>query len=275
MRLLRYISYQLSWQLKRCRWLFPFGLLLFLSYRAFNYLTSPESYVNLSVNAWDLMFVVFGNPFYVYFAIGLLFIYLVSDLLPEGKLGQLMLIRLRSRSQWWYGKVITLFILTLIYVVGFASLTGVIAQVSLPGSAEYSEQAQAFPESVNLSIQFFRKIQPPKPFLMILEELSLLFLGLFSFGLLMLIANLLLKKYYYGLIITFGILLGSYLGGMISGQPGWSKLLPSAHFTYITTQPIRQVPYLLSIVYWLVWIILAVLSGFILSKRQNHYALSE
>ena len=70
MRFLSFVSYQLRWQLIRRRWFLPLPLLLFLAYRSFNYLTQPGLAGPMqTTNAWDLLFLIFGNRYNIYFAL--------------------------------------------------------------------------------------------------------------------------------------------------------------------------------------------------------------
>jgi len=279
-RLFQFIKYQLSVQLLRRRWLLPLPVFLFLSYRAWNYLTTPGALpvlaTSASVNAWDMLFLVFGNVFNVYFAICLLFMYLVSDLSPENDLGQQMLVRLKSRRLWWIGKTVTLLCLVLIYLAIAVLLVGIIAGATLPWGSDYSSQAQSAPESVNLSMRFIRVEEPPAgPFGFLLLELSMIALGLFSFGLAMLIINQLTGKYYIGLITIFALIMLSYSAGMLNGPPEWTLYLPGRHLTFIDSMPVRKVPFEYSFIYWGIWILLTWVAGFFISRRQNHYAIQE
>lgn len=273
MRFLSFLRYQLRWQLLRNRWLLPIPILLFLAYRSSNYLTgSGQGLPTQSTNTWDMLFVVFGNHFNIYFALSLLFLYLVCDLLPEPGLGQLVLLRLRSRKAWWAGKVTTLLLLTLVYVLGSALILAALAGLVLPWEADYSQQARLMPESVNLSMRFFRGLEPPPPLIFLLQELALLALGLFSFSLLMMVVNQLTGRYYFGLLAGCVALFGSLISISLSGPPPWAAWLPGAHLTYMTTIPFRSIPLGYSITYWIIWIAIFGLVGLVNSRRQDYSA---
>ena len=279
-RLVQFLKYQLSVQLLRRRWILPLPVFLFLSYRAWNYLTAPGIIPvpnpSASLNAWDMLFVVFGNVFNVYFAICLLFMYLVSDLSPENDLGQQMLVRLKSRRLWWIGKTATLLCLVIVFLLIAVSVVGIVSGITLPWGTEYSQQAQTSPESLNLSMEFFRSVSPPAgPFGFLLIELAMIALGLFSFGLVMLIINQLTGKYYIGLITIFALIMLSYSAGFLSGQPNWTLYLPGRHLTFLDVLPVRLVPFEYSFLYWGIWILITWVLGLFISRRQNHYAIQE
>ena len=267
-----FVGYQLHWQLLRKRWLLPIPLVMFLAYRGINYLTQSNDLMPemQAVNAWDLMLVTFGNKFNIYFVFGLLFLYLVSDLLPETDLGQLVLFRLKSRSAWWLGKTLTLLILTLVFVLGSAGLLTGFASLALPWEAGYSQQAALKPDTVNLPMKYYDSEPLAPPFVFLSQELALLVLGLFAFGLLMLVVNQLTGRYYYGLLSGGVVLFASYMGTGLSGPPPWAKWLPGSHLTYLAMLPVRKIPLQHSFIYWAVWILVFWLVGLVISRRQDY-----
>lgn len=276
MGFLSFLKYQLRWQLLRKRWLLPIPLLLFLAYRSFNYLTQPGLAGQLEpTNAWDMLFLIFGNRYNVYFALGLLYLYLVCDLLPEPTMGQLVLLRLGSRKAWWAGKTLTLFILTLVYGLGSAGLLAGMASLVLPWQPGYSQQAQFMPETVNLPMNFFRGIQPPSPLVFLSQELALLILGLFGFGLVMLVVNQFTKRYYFGLLAGCVALFAGMVSIELSGPPAWAAWLPGYHLTYLAMIPVRTTPLWQSFVYWAVWIAFFWFAGFMISRKQDHSSSQE
>ena len=277
MPFLSFVGYQLRWQLLRKRWLLPIPLVMFLAYRGINYLTAAGTLPSVisSVNVWDLLLVTFGNKFNVYFVFGLLFLYLVSELLPETDLGQLMLFRLKSRTAWWLGKTLTLFILTLVFVLGSAGLLAGLASMALPWEAGYSQQATLRPDSVNLPASYYTTEPLAPPFVFLSQELILLALGLFAFGLLMLVVNQLTGRYYYGMLSGGVVLFASYMGTGLSGPPPWAKWLPGSHLTYLSILPVRTIPLWHSFVYWAAWILVFWLVGFVISRRKDYSSSQE
>lgn len=277
MPFLSFVGYQLRWQLLRKRWLLPIPLVMFLAYRGINYLTQSSIYTPemVGVNAWDLLLLTFGNRLNVYFVFGLLFLYLVSDLLPETNLGQLVLFRLKSRTAWWLGKTLTLLILTLVLVLGSAGLLTGFASLALPWEAGYSQQATLMPESVNLPMGYYTTEPLAPPFVFLSQELALLVLGLFAFGLLMLVVNQLTGRYYYGLLAGGVVLFGSLVSTYLSGPPPWVKWLPGTHLTYLAMLPVRTIPLWFSFTYWGVWILIFWLVGLFISRRQDYSSSQE
>jgi len=265
MRFLSFVSYKLRSQLLRWRWLLPIPLFFFLIYRAHNYLQHLLANGSL-VNWWDMLLIVTGNFQYLYFGTALLFVYLVSDLLPESNNGQLVVLRLRSRTKWWLGKLWTLALLATIYLLVLHLLVGGAAALTLPVEPGFSPQAQQNPMSVNLD---FSRNPSVSPALYLLKNAGLMFMGFVTFGLLMMVVNQLTGKYYYGLLTGIIVLFGSMVGFMLSGLPAWAKWLPGWHLSYINVMPVRTVPTNQSFAYWGVLIIVLYLIGAHISRRQD------
>lgn len=273
--LMPFLQVQFNQMLWRKRWLLPLPLLGFIAYRCTNAIQVSSRFNPLAPNAWDLLFTAFGNRFNVYLAIGLLFLYLVCDLLPEGALGQQVLLRLGSRKTWWLGKVLTLLGLTLVYVFGSAGLLAIMASLAFPWQAGYSAAAMANPDQVGLPMSFFRAIQPGPPWQVLGAYLLLLILGLFCLGLLMMVVTQLTRRYFFGLLAGCLALASGYIGLFLSAPPVWSLILMSEHFTYMGQFPLRNVPLGYSILYWAVWIALLAAGGLLISRRQDHLANPE
>jgi len=277
MRFLHFLTFQLRLYLVRKRWLLPLPLIAFIAYRSAHAVLalSQGSFGPARPNAWDLLFIALGNYTNIYLAIGLLYIFLVCDLLPEPSLGQMLLFRLGSRRQWWWGKTLTLLLATLVYLLGITSLLALFATVILPWEPGYSSAAQMLPETVNLPMDFFRKVQPGPPLLHITQELTLLALGLFFIGLVMMVITQLSGRYFVGLLTGCLLLAGSMMSLFLNGPPSWWVYTPGAHLTYIGLYPLRMVPLSYSFLYWSVGIAIAFVTGWIISRRQNHLAARE
>lgn len=275
MRFLHFLAFQLRWYIWRKRWLLPLPVLLFIAYRSSNAVRTLGATGLYSPNAWDVLFLALGNPYNIYLAIGLLFLFLVCDLLPEPDVGQLVLMRLGSRTSWWLGKLATLLIATVVYVLGTVAILALVASLGFPWQAKYSTTAMNMPEQVNLPMNYFRLIDPGPPGLVVVQELLLLGLGLFCFGLLMAVFTQLTQRYFFGLLAGILILFGSFAGLSLSGPPAWAIALPSAHLTYLTFLPVRTLPVISSVLYWSAWIGLLAGIGYKLSRRQDHLSTTQ
>ncbi len=277
MPFLHFLQFQLCWLLLRKRWLLPLPLAVFIAYRGAHAVEalSQGAFGPARPNAWDLLFISLGNPFNVYLVIGMLYLFLVCDLLPEPGLGQMMLFRLGSRRLWWLGKLATLLIATLSYVLGITVLLALVAAAVFPWEGGYSSAARRMPETVNLPMDFFRKVQPGPPMMHLAKEILLLGLGLFLIGVMMMLVIQITRRYFFGLLAGFLLLAGSFMTMFLNGPPDWWIFMPGANLTYIGLYPLRTVPLIFSVMYWLVWIGLAAAAGFAISRRQDHLAMRE
>lgn len=277
MRFFHFLFLQLRWYLFRKRWLLPFPLFAFIAYRSANAVNalSQGQFGPAHPNGWDLLFIALGNYTNIYLAIGLLYLYLVCDLLPEPNLGQMVLFRLGSRRLWWLGKLTTLLIVTMVYILGLTVLLAFFATLILPWEVGYSTAAQFMPETVNLPMDFFRKIQPSLPLFHLSQELLLVILGLFFIGIVMMIVIQLTKRYYFGLLAGCLLLVSSLMTLFLNGSQSWWGYTMGAHLTYIGLHPLRLIPVSYSVLYWLIGIAVTALVGFAISKRQDHLAVRE
>ena len=273
---LTYLKLELQSYLFRLRWLLPIPVFVYLCMHANDYLTSYLAQIAPQLpNRWDLLFVVFGDQYYLYLGLGPLFIFLISDLLPESNLGQMKLLRLKSRKKWWLVKVCTLFILTLFFLLLLLLFVSITAYITLPGTTGYSELAQFEPMFLNLDIRFFVKLQPPSPAIYFTQNFGLLLLGFFSFGLILLLVNLITDRYYLGLIAGFSILLVSYISVSLSGPPSWARFLPGVHLSYVQIIPFRYVPLWQSFLYWVILITVTISIGLLVCKKRDFSALQD
>ncbi len=90
MRFLAFLRLQFQMLVVRWRWLLPLPVMAFLGYLMINtlkvnllpaFLAQPGQ--EPVVNAWDALFIAFGNAYYMIFVIANLFLILVCDSLPS------------------------------------------------------------------------------------------------------------------------------------------------------------------------------------------------
>lgn len=160
-----------------------------------------------TINVWDALFNTFGNPNNIFYCFNPIFLYFVSDFLPESAIGDSMLLRLGSRRIWWAGKVISLSMASLIYI-----LLLVLGSFVLFGSIfQWSDGWSSFAVNNPSDIYIVREITHYHPYFVFLCLLSLLFLGWVSLGVLVLLGILAFKSARWG----FSIGLAINLAGLI------------------------------------------------------------
>ncbi len=281
MQFITFLKYQCALYLRRWRWLIPLPMGLLLGYWASNIiralnpqpLTGASSTVALDGNALEAFLWAFGKPDVVYFVATTLFIYLVSDYLPETTYEQYILMRLGSRTNWWIAKVSLVFLSTLLFAVLLFGSFFVMVLPHYPFSTEWSPSGL-----YNSGLGLGYAIKNGGPVQGALSISALLIMGWFAFGLLILTINQLSRKswarFMAGALLIVVAKLGSVFGGPIGGQ-GWvSYVLIQNHLEYTPLwAPVRLIPMSISWIFWIVWILLCCLIGWISSRQSDILAI--
>jgi hypothetical protein len=273
MRIKAFIQYQFFQYILRWRWLLPVPVGLLLGHWANNVILvlNPDLsiFARPEGNALEAFIWAFGKPEIVYFVATALFIYLVSDLLPEKTFGQWALLRLQSRSAWWFSKVFLVFLSTIAYgVLLFASFF-------LPVFPQYPFSLNWSPVGLNnFGIAIGYSLKNNGPVQGALWIGALLLLGWFAIGLLILTINQLTQRSWAGFLAAALIVitaeLGAISGGPIGGEGWQSYFLIQNHLEYTPLwAPVRMIPEWTSVIFWCVWILVCSIIGFISSKRRD------
>jgi hypothetical protein len=272
MKLYAYLSIQIRQYIFRKRWLLPIPVMLFIAYRSVNAIKSLlDLHTGTEANLWDVFFITFGNGWNICLIVTNLFLFLVSDLLPEPGFGQLALLRLGSRGAWWLAKCLTLFVAVIVYGLLTFGCVVIFASFSFPLDFSWSSLALKAPEALN--IPYFTPRHATLPSVAV-QVMLLLILGWFSLGLLMMVVTQLSRRFLVGYLTGLVVLFASFAVAWISSPPPWVKLFIFKHLMFNHFPlPFRDVPVNLSILYWVFWLLLLSMVGFILSKRQDYLAM--
>ncbi len=279
MRFLAYLRLQLRALILRWRWLLPLPVMAFIGYLLTNalkvYLLPDFLYTPgqlPTVNAWDALFIAFGNAYYVMFVIANLFLILVCDTLPEGGLGQLALFRLGSRRSWWAAKSLSMLLAALLYSLVCMLVVLIVAGIGLSFSWEWSPRTAGYPTNVLLPFFIPPQMSPLGAAALLL---GLDVLGFWALGTLMQVVTLLTGRYLYGYFATLLVLMGSYVvSGSLVNVPDVILLLPPIRnliFTFYP-YPFRSIPMGWSYLYWGVALAVLFLAGAVISRRRSYYA---
>lgn len=281
-----FLQYQCSFYWRRWRWLIPIPIGLLLGYWACQVikvlnpqtlasgLTGTEAPVTgLSGNALEAFIWAFGKPEIVYFVATALFIYLVSDFLPATAYEQWVLIRLGSRSKWWAAKVCLVFLSTWLYV---ALLLGSFFVMVLPQYPFSSEWSPSGLNNFGMGLGYALKNGGPVQGALLIG--AFLSLGWFSIGLLISTINQLTRRSWAGFLSGALIVaiaeMGSISGGGIGGEGWLAYLLIQNHLEYTPLwAPTRVIPESASWIFWIVWILLCCIVGWLSSKRTDILAM--
>lgn len=281
MRFITFLRYQCYFYWLRWRWLSTIPVGLLLGYwacqvlRVLNWQTTFNEGVSSAPggNALEAFIWAFGKPEIVYFVATALFVYLVSDFLPESAYEQRLITRLGKHSSWWFAKVFLVFFSTLLFAaLLFGSFFLVVLQ-RYPLSAAWSPSGlNNFGMGLGFAVKNGTPVQGA------LSISTFLLLGWFAIGLLMLTINQLTRRSWAGflcgalLIVTAN--LGAITGGSIGGEGWLSYLLIQNHLEYTPLwSPMRIIPESGSCIFWTVWILICIVIGWISSERTDILAI--
>lgn len=272
-----YLWIQIRTCIFRRRWLAVFPVMAFIGYRMLNFLkyraeAFPVSGVHGPLyHAWDALFVAFGNGQYVVFVVVNLFIFLVCDLLPETGLGQLSLVRLGSRDQWWLAKCLTVFCAALVYVLLSGLIILAFSVFLFPLDLSWSPGVLHDPWAMNVPAYVLNTLSVPETLLIIL---ALLVAGLSGLGILEMVITQVTRRYLIGYITAVVVLLASYAVSWISEAPVLAKIFIYKYLMFNNFPfPFRDTFLKESFLYWAIWFVVFIGWGFYLSRRQDHLAL--
>ncbi|GIW00914.1 MAG: hypothetical protein KatS3mg058_2317 [Roseiflexus sp.] len=115
--LIRFVVIDLIQHIFTKRWLLIIPVVAVVAYFTTMTLHHHKDGSIYTINVWDALLNTFGNPNNIFYCFNPIFLYFVSDFLPESTIGESMLLRLGSRRIWWAGKVIGLSIAAFIYIL--------------------------------------------------------------------------------------------------------------------------------------------------------------
>jgi hypothetical protein len=272
MQFITFLRNQCSLYWRRWRWIIPIPVGLLLGYWAcqvVRVLNQQPPSGEISGNALEAFVWAFGKPEIVYFVATVLFIYLVSDFLPANAYEQSIILRLGSRSQWWNAKVSLVFLSTGLYAL---LLFGSFFLAVLPQFPISSAWSQAGLNNFGMGLGY--SLKNGGPVQATLSISALLLIGWFALGLLVLTVNQLTRRswtgFLCGALIIITAELGSISGGPIGGEGWLSYLLIQNHLEYTPLwAPVRIIPESTSWIFWIVWILVCCLAGWVSSKNND------
>jgi hypothetical protein len=278
-----FMKFQCSVYFRRWRWLLPVGMGVLLGYWAIQVVRvlNPQQEAispvanGVTGNALEAFLWAFGKPEIVYFVVTTVFIYLVSDYLPATTYEQWLISRLGSRRDWWFAKVLLVMLSTFLYAVLVFGSFFLVVLPQFPFSSNWSPAAlNDFGMGLGYALKNGGPVQGA------LSISGFLLLGWFAIGLFILSLNQIFQKNWAGFLggalIVILADLGDISGGPIGGQ-GWiSYLLIQNHLEYTPLwAPVRTIPVMSSIIFWLVWIFISGAVGWFYSKQTDILALEQ
>jgi hypothetical protein len=219
-------------------------------------------------NAWDLLFAVFASPYGVLYCFTPLQLYLITVLQSEFGFNESLLLRVRSRSGWWFNNLAVVGIFVCVYLVLICSVGYILASFLFPWQSSWS--SYAFTDPTRISLPPVALSYTP---IYVFGWLVILLLGWWlSLGFIMLlVAQLLDAKWSFGC----GMLLN--LSAVIVFNTGisapFNRWFMVYHFmlgTHAFGDPQSPYPSLVqSCVYWSIWLMMTSITGWWVSRRQD------
>lgn len=271
-KIVRFVWLQTTEHIFRKRWLIPFLIALLIGVSATNDLLVKSSVRGVSYNTWDTLFSAFSNPNIFFFVLNILFLFLVFDLTDESAFDQSLLVILGSRSHWWVGKVILLAISVLVYTFLNLAVVAGVTSFTFPWDNSWSTGARLDPGSVYLT----QRLLDTQLFIVFIKMIILLGLGWFGLGLLVLAVSILSNRCIVGFFA--GVLLN--FSGLIIYKDSVSNWVFNLSFhqqMFLVLQYINQenpLPFnsfIFSILYWMCWILIFLITGYLLGKRRDFF----
>lgn len=267
--LCRFVRFESEQHLLRRRWLLPLVVTLVVAYLVIGNLVAQAANHALSLNAWDALFRVFADQYILFYVLTPLFLYLVSDFLPESVLGQNVLLRLDSRKRWWLGKALGLGLAVVLYLLMAIGIVAVAASAVLPWQDTWSTGVTQRPEEFWV-VPAALVVRPAYAFA---QLLLLLALGWFGLGLVVLAAALLLNRSSLGFLAGLFTLLSGMAALRGEIPPPFSYLFIHQHLLFnlhsFGALSTSELPVFISILYWMLWSVLFFAIGLRISRQQD------
>lgn len=283
MRFWKYLKFQLHQLMLQKRWLLIFPVMGFIAYLLSNVLTL-ENYPQVAevllgfgvsaddaapFNAWDALFIAFGNAEYMTFAITNLFLLLVSNSLSESEFGHLAVFRLSSRRKWWLAKSLSMLIAAFTFVI-----TGMLVILGYggmklgfePGWSRFADYG------ANILVPFVHKIGVTTPLGLSLIVFGLCTLGFWALGMLMQVVSLASRKNILGYLSALLVMIGGLaVSEILINVPDWMKILTPIRNMILTHWPFpfRNTPIWWSFLYWAISISLLMWLGWRISQQYD------
>ncbi len=280
-----YFRFQLRSLILRLRWLLMLPVLGFIVYLLGNALNpsgfpiwdnplvpNPFGQIVSDFNAWDALFIAFGNAYYMTFAIANLYLLLVCDSLPEKEFGQLALFRMGSRTKWWLAKSLSVLAAALLYILLSMLIILIGAGLRIGFDWNWSQFGTI---GSNILIMPLHQIGYFPPWTIALLILALCTLGFWAFGMLMQVIALLTRRPIYGYLTAMILLIGGMgASERLINVPRQLRLLPPLRNLILThwPYPFRQAPISWSFYYWVFLLAVLFVSGLVFSRKHNFFS---
>ncbi len=252
------------------KWLVAFIIFAFYPlYSLYNVEIIISSFVG-EMTITNVLMYQFGLYYNIYLLFLPLYIFLIGDIIKDGKLDLYVFLRYGSRKSWWFNKIYILFMVTLVYLILAWGICIFIASFSLPINTNIGIDNEII---LNHSVPFINKdFLIHNSVLILLIMFCLLFLSFFTLGLFLSVLSLFIKRSFIpfaiGILINFFSLLlikFNFNFKTLDWFTGYKRMFLLNHDA--TFSIFNSHSTLNSILYWIILIIIIFCASlFILSK---------
>ncbi len=267
----RFIKLQIEENVFRRRWLLILPISIFISSNETSRVLAQTFGAIQKFNTWDVLFSVFSNANYLFFVTNGIFLYLICDLSTEKSYGQMVLLKLGSRKQWWVGKVAALGAVVLIYIAVNVGISACIASFAFPWQSFWSESAHSSPSNFYLN-PILLNLNPTLAFSWLLLFLAL---GWFGLGLLVINCSQFLDNHILGFITGILINFVSLIIYKLNIQSPFVDLSFHQHMLinllFSGQNHSLFVSFGSSLIYWVLWFTIFLFLGFVYGRQKDFF----
>ncbi len=255
---------------KRLMLIFLFLIVLFFTYLMGDRALTFAANQKISANVWDAVFSILGSGPMLFLVLTPVLLLFISDVPVTTNFEKFVLLRLNSRSKWLWNKILILTASIILYLVILLIIILVTNSFALPLTNGWSEMALKFPRDIWLNPQITTTLSVTSAFIRLLV---LLILGWLGIGLAVITASLFFNSASLGFLFGVLIDLGGYFAFKGNVPQRFVNLFISNHilldFHSFGEKNSFYPPYSLSIIYWVIWIALFAVIGFLICKKKD------
>lgn len=165
-----------------------------------------EKSLNFKFNVWDIYFYNVADDEFTIFLIGLMYLWIISELIFNKEITILLILKAKYRFEWIFSKIISLFIITAILLAIYHFASFIVGIVILGYGETWSLGLEAMKTSKIQSV-FIKDYY--NPLQMTIIQISLNYLGLLFLGMIAITASIIIKNKnsIYGIIPCVCILI--------------------------------------------------------------------
>ena len=255
---------------KRLMLIFLFLIVLFFTYlmgdRALTFAANQKT----SANVWDAVFSILGSGNMLFLVLTPVLLLFISDIPVTTNFEEFVLLRLNSRSKWLWNKILILTASIILYLVILLIIILLTNSFALPLTNGWSEMALNYSRYSYLNPQIPATLSVTSAFIRLIV---LLILGWLGIGLAVITASLFFNSASLGFLFGVFIDLGGYFAFKGDVPQHFVNLFISNHillnFHSFGEKNSLYPPYFASIIYWVIWIALFTIIGFLICKKKD------